>query len=288
MSHLSWFTLSIIATLCFGIGGALQRFPAAHGHNRFVASFWSVFLAFVLCVIFFFHSLATTTWQLLAISALWGLFFATTRFTYYEIFRTSETNAIVPLTSVIQLVLSVATGFILFDDSVSVWQIVGIVSALGCTLLFFSRHSGIRYTTMITWLIGLVTISSLGYKIVQKYGVDSFHPNAFLTYQFGFTALFLFVVFGVVHWHDRRIWHQQLFEGGAKSGSAMSLFSFVGGYAYNIALTKGPFSLVSTIYSLYIVVTVVLGYLVLKETLTWRKVALLILALVSVVFLRLG
>ena len=166
MSHLSWFTLSIIAMICFGTGGALHRFPAIHGHNRFVASFWSVFLAFLLSVVFFFHSLATTTWQLLAISALWGLFFATTRYTYYEIFRHTETNAIVPLTSVIQLVLSVATGFILFGDSVSNWQMLGIFFAIACTLLFFSRQSGIKYTQVVIWLISLVTVSSLGYKIV--------------------------------------------------------------------------------------------------------------------------
>mgnify|MGYP001601121785 CR=1 FL=1 len=99
--------------------------------------------------------------------------------------------------------------------------------------------------------------------------------------------MFLFIVFAVIHWRDRRTWHRELFDAGAKSGAAMSLFSFVGGYAYNIALAKGPFSIVSTIYSLYIVVTVALGYFFLKKTMNRRKIALLILALVSVVFLRL-
>ena len=68
----------------------------------------------------------------------------------------------------------------------------------------------------------------------------------------------------------------------------IGVFGFFGGYAFLTALTKGPFSLITSIHSLYIFITALASYLLFKERLTKKKIILLFLAIVAILLIRLG
>lgn len=288
MPHISWFAYAVFATICFGIGGAIHKIPAQRGQNFFVASVWSVVIPLFLCLGFFWRSLGHPSGSLLLVSALFGLFFSTSRYIYFEIFRHADTNFVTPLTATIQLLLTTALGIFFFHDQVSIYQILGVTLAVGVVFAFMKRKAGFSYPPIVGWLILVVTFSSIGYKIFQKIGASSFNLEAFLTYQFAFSSLFLLLLFAFSHRNEISKWHRHLAGSGATVGFMMGILSFLGGYAYNAALAVGPFSLINAIYAMYILVTITLGYFLFKEELTVKKSILIGLAILAIVLIRIG
>ena len=286
--HLSWFTYAVFAMICFGIGSAIHKMPAARGQNSFVASVWSVVIPFLLGLIFFWRSLAYVSGRLLLISVAWALCFSISRYLYFEIFRHADINFVTPFTAVVQLILTSLVGILFFHDQINLYQGIGILLSIAIAFAFMKKKAGFSYPSIVGWLLFIVTISSMGYKIFQKLGASSFDLEAFLILQFAFSSLFLILLFAIAHRNEVRQWHRHLSGGGAATGMVMGAFSFVGGYAYNAALASGPFSLVNVIYSLYILVGVALGYFLYKEELTRKKIALIVLAVVAIVLIRLG
>ena len=61
-----------------------------------------------------------------------------------------------------------------------------------------------------------------------------------------------------------------------------------GGYMFLRALSLGPLSLASSVHSLYVVVTAIIGYLLYKEKLTVYRIFLILLAVIAVIVIRLG
>ena len=83
-------------------------------------------------------------------------------------------------------------------------------------------------------------------------------------------------------------WYIYLGGPGIVSGCMMGLLSFAGGIAYNIALTRVSFTLVNILMAMYLPVTIFTSYLLFQEQFTKRKAMLLVLALASIVLIRLG
>src|SRR3989338_3781625 len=283
----SWYFYSIFATICFGIASAVHKIPAARGQNFFVASVWSVVVPFVLSLIFFWKSIFHASGALLLISAGWALFFSISRYLYFEIFRHADLNFVTPFTATIQLILTTIVGLLFFQDKISFHQGIGIVLAIAITLAFIKKKAGFSYSPLVARFILVVTVSSIAYKIFQKMGSTGYDLGAFIIYQFAFASLFLILLFIIAHRNEVGLWRGHLSGSGAKVGVFMGIMSFTGGYAYNYALSVGPFSLVNGINSLYILVTIAMGYFLYKEELTLKKILLILLAIVAIILIRL-
>ncbi len=274
--------------ICFGVGGALMKMPAARQQNRFVMAFWSVGFPFVLSLLVFWKHLPSTTSRLLWIALLWGLFFSVARILYIESYHYADTNVVTPMTSSMGILLTFASGLFLFHDRLSLLEFLGLVTAFSAVALFAFENKGHQSLKKLIYVLIILSLCSVTYKIFQKMGVDSGDIYVFQIWQFLFASLFLFLLFALRHKDEIRQWHIHLSGPGIMSGCMMGLLSFAGGIAYNIALTRGSFTLVNILMAMYLPVTIFTGYLLYQEKFTKRKALLLVLALASIVLIRLG
>lgn len=283
----SWFFYSLFATICFGVGGALMKMPAARQQNRFVMAVWSVGFPFLLSLIVFRNHLSATTFRLLGLAVVWALFFSIVRILYIQAFHYADTNVVTPVTNTINIILTVASGLLIFSDRLSILEFLGVLLAFATIASFaFGKHGFTSRNLLLLMLV--ISICSVGYKIFQKMGVDAGDLYVFQILQFGFATVFLFLLFAFFHRSDIKQWHNHLRGPGIVSGCMMGLLSFVGGISYNIALSRGTFTLVNAIHSMYLPVTIFSGYLLYHEQFTRRKAFLLALALASIILIRLG
>jgi len=288
MPESSWFLYSLFATICFGVGGALMKMPAARNQNRFVMAFWSVGFPFLLSLIVFWNHLSATTSRLVWLAIIWALFFSVVRILYIQAFHYADTNVVTPVTNTINIILTVASGLLIFSDRLSVLEFFGILLAFATLTLFAFGKQSFNFSRNLLLLFFVISICSVGYKIFQKIGVDAGDLYAFQILQFGFATVFLFLLFAFFHRNEIAKWHSHLRGPGIISGCMMGLLSFAGGISYNIALSRGEFTLVNAIHSMYLPVTIFTGYLLFHEQFTKRKALLLFLAICSIVLIRLG
>ena len=71
-------------------------------------------------------------------------------------------------------------------------------------------------------------------------------------------------------------------------GVIMGLLNFVGFYAFLSALAIGPLSIVISIMGLHFVIPIILSRVIYAEKLTFFRIFLILLTIVSVIFLKYG
>ncbi len=265
-----------------------MKMPAARNQNRFVMAFWSVGMPFILSLVVFWSHISAIRSRLVLIAVIWALFFSIVRILYIQAFHFADTNVVTPVTNTINIILTVASGLLIFGDKLTMVEFIGILLAFVTLSLFaFGKHS-FGFSRNLLILMPVIAICSVSYKIFQKIGVDSGDLYAFQILQFGFASFFLFLLFAFFHRNEIASWHSHLKGPGILSGCMMGVLSFFGGIAYNISLDRGSFTLVNAIHSMYLPITIFAGYILFKETFTKRKAFLLVLALGSIVLIRLG
>lgn len=284
----SWFLYALFATICFGVGGALMKMPAARQQNRFVMAFWSVGFPFLFSLLVFWRHLNTTTPRLLWIAVMWGFFFSVARILYIESYHYADTNVVTPMTSSMGILFTFANGLLLFHDHLSLLEFLGLVTAFSAVAVFAFENKGHQSLKKLAYVLIILSLCSVTYKIFQKMGVDSGDIYAFQIWQFLFAAVFLFMLFALRHKDEIKKWHVHLSGPGILSGCMMGFLSFAGGIAYNISLTRGSFTLVNILMAMYLPVTIFTSYLLFQEQFTRRKAMLLGLALLSIILIRLG
>ncbi|MFA7308656.1 MAG: DMT family transporter [Patescibacteria group bacterium] len=283
--NLSWFPYSIAATIIFGIAMALYKLPAAKSHNRFATAFWSLLVPAILALLFFYPYLYLSTPAMIWTALIWGVTF--TGIVLLQMYALShvDTNVLFPITTTASLILTVLVGMLFFHEYPSLVQALGILLAIGVIFSFLSKGGRLQYSNMVIAVgTAIFTISAFN-KVLQKIIAGQFDIHAFQIYQYGFAALFSLALYLFLH---RKNWRKELFGGGLKAGSLIGVFSFLGGYSLYIALTKGPFPLITSIHSLYIIITALVAYLLFGEKLTKKKIFLLFIAVIAVVLIRVG
>ncbi|MDO8566086.1 MAG: DMT family transporter [Candidatus Moranbacteria bacterium] len=281
----SWFPFSLVATLFFGVAMAFYKLPSAKNHNRFVVTFWSMTIPTVLAFAFFHSYLFLSTGEMVGTALLWGVTFACIVLLQMYALHHIDTNVLFPITTTASLIITVLIGILFFGEHISSIQTLGVILAIVTILLFLYKGGKLQYSRLLIGVgSGIVFISAFN-KVLQKIVADRFDIHAFQIYQYLFAAIFSLLVYLILH---RRDWKTHIFSGGLGIGSLIGVFSFFGGYSLYLALTKGPFSLITSIHSLYILITALTAYFLFQEKLTLKKILLLFLAIVAVVLIRIG
>lgn len=282
---LSWFPFSIAATLLFGVAIAFYKLPSARGHNQFVATFWSLVIPAVLAFVFFYSYLPLTTSAMMGTALLWGITFTCIVLLQMYALGHVDTNVLFPITTTASLIITVLAGVFWFNEHTTLIQTLGIILAVLTIFLFLYKGGKFRYSRLLAAVgSGIIFISAFN-KVLQKIVAENFDIRAFQIYQYLFAAAFSLLLYLILH---RRDWRTHIFSGGLGIGSLIGVFSFFGGYSLYIALTKGPFPLITSIHSLYILITALTAYFLFREQLTVKKVLLLLLAIVAVILIRIG
>ena len=283
--ELTWFPFSLAATVLFGVAMAFYKLPSAKNHNRFIATFWSLVIPTILSFLFFHSYLPLSTPAMVWTALLWGVTFTCIALLQMYALSHVDTNVLFPITTTASLIITVLVGIFFFGEHITILQTLGVILAVITIFLFIHKSGKLRYSRLLIGVgSGIIFISAFN-KVLQKVVVGKFDVHAFQIYQYLFAAAFALFLYFVFH---RRNWKEHIFSGGFGIGSLIGIFSFFGGYAFYIALTKGPFPLITSIHSLYILITALTAYFIFQEKLTVKKIALLLFAIVAVILMRVG
>lgn len=285
MANLSWFPFSLLAVILFGVAMAFYKLPSAKGINKAATIFWIMFVSFLLSLILFYSFLPLSTQGMLLAAAAWGIAFTLLSLFQMYVLAHIETNVLFPISTTSSLVIAIIAAFTFFQEDISFIQFFGIGLVILSVFLFLYKKGKLQYSMNVLILGSVIIFLSAFNRILQKIVADTFDIHAYQIYQYGFGTLFALLLFLSIH---RKNWKLHFSFASLKVGSMIGIVGFFGGYAFLTALTKGPFSLITSIHSLYIFITALTGYLLFKERLTKKKIVLLFLAIVAILLIRLG
>ncbi len=137
---------------------------------------------------------------------------------------------------------------------------------------------------VVLFFAGIVFLSWFN-KVLQKLVANQFEIRSFFIYQYAFATIFALLLFIYFHRQDKLI---QFSKKSFLAGSALGSCGFLGSYALMTALTKGPLTLITSLHSLYILVTALVAWIVFNEELNAKKLLLLGAAVVAVILLKVG
>ncbi len=281
----SWFLNSIIAMAAFGGMQALYKVPAAKGYSKFVYSALGFSVASILSFIFFRDDISFDAHTML-FGFLWGIGNALYVLLTMVILKRLDTSASFPITSLGSHVLVVIIGIFFFKDILSVVQITALI---GTFLLIGFYNRANKHITLRNGLLPIasgIILLSTSIKFIQKSGAISSVTGDYIFWQLFFATLAALIILLLTK-NSRSV--ERKIDGRLILWSALcGTLTFVGTVAMVNALSVGPFSLVYTINSFYILVSSIVAWKLFDEKLTRQKVLFILLAIVVLVLIKLG
>jgi drug/metabolite transporter (DMT)-like permease len=284
----SWFGYSLIAFFLMGIQGFLYKVAAERrcdtARTTFVFMSTVAILSFVLWI-YLGESVGNLT-ALIILALVNSLTFLAATMTFIEALK------FIPATTAfsvarLNLVILTVFSFAWFHDQLSPYQVTGIAIALVAMLILTKgmgkngkqqEHSkrGAVFLVISLFASAIAGISS-------KFAAMYVGKLSFLAIVYTIAAIsslaFTKKQTPVEPQGDHMI--------TLVIGIAMGVLNFVGYYAFLVALSKGPLSLVASITGMHFVVSVVLSILIYRERLTLFMVIGFLLTILSILFLRL-
>lgn len=281
----SWFFNSILAMVACGGMQALFKVPAAKGYNKFIYSVLGFTVASILSFVFFRKDISFDVHTML-FGLLWGAGNALYVLLTMVILKKLDTNASFPITSLGSHFLVVIIGVTFFNDILSAVQAAALVGAF--LLIGFYNHTN-KHITLGNGLIpvatGIILLSTFT-KFIQKSGSISSVTGDYTFWQL-FFATVASVLILLLTKNNRLV--ERKIDGKLILWSALiGTLTFVGTVAMVKALSIGPFSLVYTINSFYILASSIVAWKLFDEKLTRQKVLFILLAIAVLVLIKLG
>lgn len=281
----SWFLNSIIALVAFGGMQALYKVPAAKGYNKFTYSVLGFIVATILSAVFFRDVISFNPHTIL-FGFLWGIGNALYVILTMTILKRLDTNESFPITSLGSHILVVAIGLFFFNDTLSILQTIALIGTF--LLIGFYNYTNKHVTLsngLIPIVVGIILLSTY-IKFIQKSGAISNVIGDYIFWQLFFATLAsLFILF--LNKNNQSI-KRKIDVKLILWSSSIGILTFAGTVAMVNALSIGPFSLVYTINSFYILVSSIVAWKFFGEKLTRRKISFILFAIIALIFIRLG
>lgn len=284
VSSFAWFPYSLGSIILFGISLAFYKRPSTNGENPRAVNFWQTAVGLVVTVLLFHSYLGSASGTALLWSAVWGVGFAILSLLQIYALHHVDTNSLFPITSTSALVVSVSSAILLFGDKISLVQGLGIFLTILTVYLFLYKGGHLLYSRQVLWIGAAIIFFSALNKITQKLAVDRVDIHLFQIYS----SLFAFLFMAALLLYFEREKFSQVVRTGFKSGLFIGVPGILGGYLILVALSKGPFALITSLHSFYTIITALVAWMFFGEQLTKRKVFLIGLAIVAVLLIRLG
>ena len=284
----SWFWYSLIAFFLMGIQGFLYKVAAERRCDTALTTFIFMATVAILSSILWAYLREPvgnpTTLTILALVN--SLTFLAATMTFIEALKfLSATFAY----SIIRLNLVIITvfSFVWFDDQLTLFQVSGIIIALASMLILTkSMNQDGKQRERSKHGIVLLVVSLLASAIAaisSKFAAMYVGKLSFLIIVYSIAALSSMALTKKPNTAEL----QNNKRATIVIGIAMGVLNFVGYYAFLMALSRGPLSLVASITGMHFVVSVVLSILIYREKLTLARIIGFILTVASIILLRL-
>ena len=271
--------------VAFGGMQALFKVPAAKGYNKYVYSVLGFTVAAILSFVFFREVISFDVHTML-LAFVWGIANASYVLLTMAILKRLDTNVSFPITSLGSHFLVVIIGIFFFNDILSALQAAALIATF--LLIGFYNHTN-KHITLSNGLIPIATgiiLLSTFIKFIQKIGAISSVTGDYIFWQLFFATIA--AVFILLLTKNNRLVERKI-DGKLLLWSALvGTLTFVGTVAMVKALSIGPFSLVYTINSFYILVSSIVAWKLFGEKLTRQKVLFILLAIVVLVLIKIG
>jgi len=280
-----WFIHSLFAVTAIGGMMALFKVPTAKGHNKFLYSFLSFATASLFSFIFFQGSIRFDSYTMF-FGLVWGIGYALLVLLQMEILRNLDTSAVFPITSTASNVITLIIGLLFFHDKITVLQFIGVFLAVFVIGFYNQAHKHITLKNGLIVGFSTIILLSTFNKFIQKSGAISVEPGNFIFWQLFFAAVASLVILSVMMRNESRQ-EFRISKNVIAWATTLGVLNFVGTMEIVRALSTGPFSLVYTINSFYILITSLVAWQLFGEKLTKRKVAFLLTAIIAIIFIGL-
>lgn len=275
----------MIAMVAFGGMQALFKVPAAKGYNKFSYSFLGFMVASILSFLFFRKDISFDTYTML-FGFMWGIGNAVYVLLTMMILKRLDTSASFPITSLGSHVLVVSIGIFFFNDMLSVLQITALIGTF--LLIGFYNHTN-RHITLSNGLIPIavcIIIVSTSLKFIQKVGSVSTVTSSYIFWQLSFATVAAGIILLVTK--SKQPSERKKDRKFVLWSVLVGILTFLGTVAMVKALSAGPFSLVYTINSFYILVSSIVAWKLFGEKLTRQKLIFILLAVIVLILIKLG
>ena len=286
MNLFDWFPYSLISVSALGVAIALYKLPSIKAQSNVATSLWMNLLSAIYAIVFFGRNISLITSQSIIVGVIWGVGFASISALQMKALKKVELNTLFPVVTTLSLVFSAIIGLTVFNESISTLQEIGILIVACSVYLFLFKGLKFSYPVGVIGIGAVILVLSVVNKAVLKVGADNVDIESLQIIQYSAASISAFIFLLLRDGRKKAI--KLLKTEGFKSGLLISVPSFMGGYALLVALTKGPFILVQSIHSMYIFIVAAIGYFFFKESLNRRKLTAILLAVVSLVLIRIG
>ena len=283
MHFWAWFPFSLVSLLCFGFSSAFAKMPGVKGHSRHANIFWQYVAGSVLAIAFFWSRWGEIDTRTLLLGALWGSCIAILNMFQMYGLTHIDTHTLFPVGTTGSLIVTILAGLSFFNESLSWQQAAGIGLTVFAVYSFLYQRGSFRFQRIMLAVLPVIILLSAFGKIVQKIGVDEGDIGVFLIVGYGSgAAVALLIMFFV---EGRRV-KDEIFSSAMRWGILNGALGFAGSWAIMTALERGPFTLITSIHSMYIFAAALIAHFFLGEQLRRKTVGLIALSIVAVVLMR--
>ena len=293
-----WILYATLAMIAGGISMAFLKVPSIFNINTRVYSFLISVISFILGLTLF-HDSIFIDYSTMLYAALCAIFLILTFQKQMEVFKKVDVSTILPFTSLSSHVLVIILGIFFFHDHISVIQSIAIISGILFLIQYKNIHLNTHFNGAMIYMVSSIVLFSTANKFTQKYGaikVDVYNFTFWLVFFMMIASLFLIIIYertnflkkyslisfiksNILIFNNKKILLYTLCAG---------ICSFVANVYLTKALATGPFSLVYTINSLYLLITSFVAWKLFNEKQTGNKILYICIAIVIILLIKLG
>jgi len=284
---MSWYFFSIAALFLMGTQRFLYKVSAERGCNTawttfsFMATVTVLSLAGYLII----RPPIPDISALLLIAFLNSASFAMGTISHMEALKHLPAGIVYPIIR-LNAVIVVVFSVLYFQDSVSPFQVMGIIVAMTVIYILTRSVQGEKGTYgNRRWGFGLVAmalVSGALASVTSKFATIYTDKIAFMAVSYFLATLFSFGLRKRLETEESR----HSLRDALLIGLMMGLINFVGFYSFLTALSTGPMSVIISIMGMHFVIGIILSAIVYKERLTALRMLGIGLTIISVLLLR--
>lgn len=283
-----WYIFAIIALLFLGIQRFLYKVSAERQCNAAWTSFSFMGTVAVLSSVLFLarNETVTNLYFLLFISLVNSASFLTGTITTIEALKRVPTSVAYPIIR-LNTAIVVIFAIIYFKDRLSIYQVLGIILAVGVILVLVRYdHDGPRMRDKNVRLGFVLVFFSFFCGAIAAISAKfaAMHANnlGFIAVSYIFSTFFSLGLRKRLRTQQERTNHKDAFI----IGCFMGLANFIGFYAFLKALSTGPLSIIVAITGTYFVIAIVLSALIYREKLSLLRIVGIFLTIIAITLMR--